>query len=442
MLLAHVLLFSTLARASEPPTIPFEQYDLPNGLRVVLAVDPSLPQVVVNTWYKVGSKEEAAGRSGFAHLFEHLMFMGTFRLPGSGIDDTMESRGGWNNAFTYEDATNYYDVGPTGLLSALLWIEADRLEQLGQAMTPEKLDLQRDVVRNERRQTENEPYGSVEFVSPQALFPASHPYGHTVIGTHEDLQAASLEDVKQFFATWYVPNNACLVVAGDFDPAAVKKDIERYFGHIPSRALPERPAPAPQTAIVQATNTIPDRVDADQLNLFFHAPAAFAPGDAEITLLATLLADGESSRLYRKLVATGLAQDVSAIPNSLEWGSIFRISVTAMPDADTAEIESIVRAELDAIASTPPTAAEMEWLHNQAAYRNLTNLESLQNKALQLAIYWAYTGDPGYLATDLARFENATAEGIRDATRTWLGADKQARILVVPKAAETAGGTR
>ena len=416
-----------------PPTIPFEQYDLPNGLHVVLAVDHALPEVVVNTWYKVGSKDEALGRSGFAHLFEHLMFMGTFRLPGSGIDETMEARGGWNNAFTFEDATNYYDVGPSGLLSTLLWIEADRLEQLGKAMTKEKLDLQRDVVRNERRQTEDEPYGSVEFVTPAALFPAMHPYGHTVIGTHEDLEAASLDDVKQFFATWYVPNNACLVVAGDFDPAVVKADISRSFGRVPSRAIPERPAPEPWTKIVQASTTIQDRVDADQLNLFFHTPAAFVPGQAEVNLLATLLADGESSRLYRKLVATGLAQDVGALDNALQWGGIFRISVTAMPGASMADIEAIVRAELDSLAAAPPTPEEMEWLHNQGSYANLTNLEPLQNRALQLALYWAYTGDPDYLAKDLARFENATAEGIRDAARTYFGANQAARILVNPR---------
>jgi predicted Zn-dependent peptidase len=399
----------------------------------VLAVDHALPEVVVNTWYKVGSGDEVSGRSGFAHLFEHLMFMGTFRLPGSGIDETMEARGGWNNAFTFEDATNYYDVGPSGLLPTLLWMEADRLEQLGQAMTQEKLDLQRDVVRNERRQTEDEPYGSIEFVSPGVLFPAAHPYGHPVIGTHEDLQAASVDDVKQFFATWYVPNNACLVVAGDFDAAVVKADVARLFGRIPSRTLPVRGAPEPWTGIVQASTTIQDRVDAPQLDLFFHTPAAFAPGEAEVNLLATLLADGESSRLYRKLVATGLAQDVDALENPLQWGGTLEISVTAMPGASMADIESIVRDELDSLATTPPTAAEMEWLHNQASYANLTNLEPLQNRALQLAFYWAYTGDPGYLPNDLARFENATPEGIRDAARTYLGANQAARIVVHPR---------
>jgi zinc protease len=433
-------LLIAVAMAAPPPTIPsptipFEQYDLPNGLHVVLAVDHALPEVVVDTWYKVGSGSEVSGRSGFAHLFEHLMFMGTFRLPGSGIDETMEARGGWNNAFTFEDATNYYDVGPSGLLPTLLWIEADRLEQLGQAMTQEKLDLQRDVVRNERRQTEDEPYGSIEFVEPGVLFPPAHPYGHATIGTHEDLEAASVDDVKQFFATWYVPNNACLVVAGDFDPAVVKADISRYFGVIPSRPLPERPAPDPWTKVVQASTTIQDRVDADQLNLFFHTPAAFAPGEAEVNLLATLLTDGESSRLYRKLVATGLAQDVDATDNALQWGGIFRIAVTAMPGASMKDIESIVRQELDSLATTPPTPEEMEWLHNQASYANLTNLEPLQSRALQLAVYWAYTGDPGYLAKDLARFENATPEGIRDAARTYFAADQAAHIVVNPRPA-------
>jgi zinc protease len=199
--------------------------------------------------------------------------------------------------------------------------------------------------------------------------------------------------------------------------------------------MPERPAPDPWTGIVQASTTIQDRVDADQLNLFFHTPAAFAPGQAEVNLLSTLLADGESSRLYRKLVATGLAQDLGATDNALQWGGVFRISVTAMPGASIADIESIVRAELDSLASTPPTAAEMEWLHNQASYASLTNLEPLQNRALQLAIYWAYTGDPGYLAKDLARFENATAQGISDAARTYFGASRQARIVVNPRPA-------
>jgi zinc protease len=180
-----------------------------------------------------------------------------------------------------------------------------------------------------------------------------------------------------------VPNNACLVVAGDFDPEVVKADIARYFGPVPSRAMPSRPAPDPWSGIVQASTTIQDRVDADQLNLFFHTPAWFAPGQAEVNLLATLLADGESSRLYKKLVATGLAQEVDAYDNALQYGGIFKISVTAMPDASTTEIESIVRAELDSLAAAPPTPEEMEWLHNQAAYASLTNLEPLQNRALR-----------------------------------------------------------
>ncbi|HNH46811.1 MAG TPA: pitrilysin family protein, partial [Myxococcota bacterium] len=226
----------SLLLCAQAQEIPFERYELPNGLQVILHEDHSLPQVVVDIWYQVGSKDEAKGRSGFAHLFEHLMFMGTNRLPGSGFDSTMEAYGGWNNAWTMEDATNYYDVGPANLLPLFLWLEADRMQDLAVAMTQEKVDLQREVVRNERRQSyEDEPYGAAWLEVPRLLYPEGHPYAHTVIGSHEDLQAASLQDVKDFFTAWYVPNNASLVVAGDFNPAEVKPLIERSFGHLPMR---------------------------------------------------------------------------------------------------------------------------------------------------------------------------------------------------------------
>ena len=231
----RVFLFAAMAPLLSAPAhaveLTYEQYKLPNGLNVILMPDPTLPQVVVNLWYGVGAKDEVEGRTGFAHLFEHLMFMGTTRLPGSGFDDLMEASGGHNNAWTSEDATDYYDVGPSNLVDTLLWMEADRMEGLSRAMTQEKLDLQRDVVRNERRQSyEDAPYGEIWLVMPEAMYPAGHPYAHTVIGSHEDLQAATVDDVVGFFNTWYVPGNASLVVAGDFDPAAVKITIERLFG--------------------------------------------------------------------------------------------------------------------------------------------------------------------------------------------------------------------
>jgi zinc protease len=360
--------------------------------------------------------------------------MGTTRLPGSGIDETMEGRGGWNNAWTMEDATNYYDVGPSNLLPTLLWIEADRMEQLGQSMTKEKLDLQRDVVRNERRQSiEDQPYASTELIYPEALFPKGHPYAHTVIGSHEDLQAASLEDVKGFFATWYVPNNASLVVAGDFDAKATKELIAKYFGHIQKKPLPERKVPAPVEGPQTKDHTMPDRVDAEQLDLYWHSPPAFGPEDAEMSLVAQLLGGGESSRLYQRLVPTGLAQDVQAIQYSLEYGGVFSISVTALPGVPAAKIEPIVREEIKKLQVNPPSEAEMSRLKNQYEFATLSELESLQNVAVKLNQYRAYTGTPDYLAKDLARFRGVTAAGLQTAATDWLGSETAVRIVVVPK---------
>lgn len=418
--------------------IPFERYELPNGLQVILHEDHSLPQVVVDLWYGVGSKDEAPGRSGFAHLFEHLMFMGTFRLPGSGIDQVMEANGAANNAWTMEDATNYYEWGPPGVLPLLLWIEADRMQQLGEAMTQEKLDLQRDVVRNERRQSyEDEPYGVAWLEVPRLLYPEGHPYAHTVIGSHEDLQAATLQDVKDFFATWYVPNNASLVIAGDFDPAQVKPLVERYFGVIPARTLPARTAPAQLTAPQKARVTVEDQVQFPQVNLLWHTPGAYQPGDAECQLLASLLSEGDSSRLYRRLVLGGLAQEVIALQMPTQYGSAFVISTTAMEGVSAEELEKAVREEVASLGRAPASAAEMERLKNQFETDFLGKLESLRERAEALNRYDHYTGSPDYLAKDLARFREATAAGLQATATRWLAPENAAVIVVLPE-----GGAR
>ncbi|MCM2333833.1 MAG: insulinase family protein, partial [Anaeromyxobacteraceae bacterium] len=242
-LLAAIAAPAAAAPAPKVEPLAIETFALPNGLSVTLAPDRRVPRVVIDTWFGVGSKDESPGRTGFAHLFEHLMFMGTARVPGNGFDVLMEQSGGSNNAYTTEDRTAYYSVGPASLLPTLLWLDADRLDALGATMTKEKLDLQRSVVRNERRQnTENTPYGVTELVLPEAMYPAGHPYHHPVIGSHEDLEAARLEDVVGFFDAHYVPANASLVVAGDFDPAAVRPLVSRLFGAIPTR--PHRAATA------------------------------------------------------------------------------------------------------------------------------------------------------------------------------------------------------
>ena len=248
---ACAALTASAARADDV-AIPFTSSRLANGMTVILHVDHSLPIVATNITYRVGSRFEAARRTGFAHLFEHLMFMGTRRVPTKAFDGLMEAAGGWNNADTSEDRTEFYDVAPPQALPLLLWLEADRQRDLGPLMTQEKLDAQRDVVRNERRQnTENQPYGIVELRIPELLFPEGHPYHHPVIGSHEDLEAATVADVQAFFSQWYDPANASLVVAGDFDPALATVDIDRLFGASPSHGAPVDPGvPA---ALLQCT---------------------------------------------------------------------------------------------------------------------------------------------------------------------------------------------
>ena len=399
------------------PTLPHERYQLDNGLTVILHQDASLPLVVVDTWFSVGSKDEVVGRTGFAHLFEHLMFMGTTRLPGSGFDDKMEQFGGWNNAWTSEDATNYYDVGPRELLPTLLWMEADRLEGLAGAMTQEKLDLQRDVVRNERRQSvEDTPYGIAWEALPPAMYPQGHPYAHSVIGTHEDLQAAQVGDVTGFFGTWYVPANASLVVAGDFDPAAVKEMIQDLYGDLPAADVPVRPntlaQDLPVTPLVETT----DQVQLPATMLSWHTARALSDEDAAMDLLATVLAGGRSSRLYTRLVhAEGLVTEIDAYQMSSQLGSVFQVFALANPDGDLQVVEAAVQAEIDRLAQEGPTAAELERARNQIEVDMIRGLENLQDRAESLNRYQAMTGTPDYLALDLARYRLRTAADLQAA---------------------------
>lgn len=416
------------------PKIPFERYELPNGLQVILLEDHHLPQVVVDTWYRVGSKDEVPGRSGFAHLFEHLMFMGTHRLPDNGFDQVMEAQGGWNNAWTMEDATNYYDVGPSQLLESFLWMEADRMQALGAAMTQAKLDLQREVVRNERRQTsEDRPYGMVEIEMTTALFPPGHPYAHSVIGSHADLEAASVADVQGFFASWYVPNNASLVVAGDFDPVQARAWVEAYFGTLKRQPLPDRPSPATPTRPERASVTLKDQVEAPQINLFWHSPANFQPGDAEMNLVADLLGSGESSRLYRRLVDGGHAQEVTAFQYGLHYGGVFGVTVIPMASSTVEQVEAIVLEELAILANTAPSAEEMERVRNQHAIGTFLELEALQSRAEALNRYWAYTGSPEWLGNDVQRFSSARAEALSANVAQWLKPELASRIVVTPE---------
>jgi predicted Zn-dependent peptidase len=428
------------ARADVKVDIPFTKLTLPNGLTVILHEDHTLPLVTVNTLVKVGSHFEEKGRTGFAHLFEHLMFMGTSRVPTKMFDAWMEAAGGSNNAWTSEDRTDYFDSGPANTLPLLLWLEADRFSTLGKEMTKEKLDAQRDVVRNERRQTsENRPYGKVELRLPELMYPEGHPYHHPVIGSHEDLQAATVDDTKQFFARWYVPNNMSLVVAGDFDPAKVKPEIERLFGQIPAGAVPkiEKPATPKLTGVVR--ETMRDDVKLPKLIMAWHSPAHFAPGDADLDLLSVILQEGKASRLYKALVYDRpLAQEVKAEQHSQELSSMFVIEAIAREGVSLDELERAILAEVAKVLKTPVTAEEILRAKNQYETAFVARLQSLDARASALNTYQMDTGDPGYAEKDLARYRAATPESLLAAAQKVLDPNARVILRVEPKQAPAA----
>jgi predicted Zn-dependent peptidase len=427
--------------ASGDVSIPFTRATLPNGMVVIFHEDHTIPTVVVNVSYGVGSRYEAAGRTGFAHLFEHLMFMGTNRAPTKKFDEWMEQAGGWNNAWTSQDRTDYYDVGPPTSVDLLLWLEADRLRDLGPLMKIDKLNAQRDVVRNERRQTsENTPYGKVELVLPELLYPASHPYHHPVIGSHEDLEAASVPDVKAFFAKYYDPANASIVVAGDFDPKKVKPTIDAWFGTIPSRGPAADPG-APGFSDTKTTltsvvrKTIEDEVELPKIIMAWQSPKHFGPGDAELDLLSTALASGKASRLYKALVYDRkVAQSVEAIQDSGTLGSRFTVGVLARPGVSLDELEAAIDKELDAVRKAPLSDDELTRAKNLVETGFVMRLESVRERASILNMYQAELKDPGFAEKDLQRYRDATKEGIRDVAAKVLLPNARVILRVVPKA--------
>jgi predicted Zn-dependent peptidase len=431
------------ADADVSVSIPFTRSVLPNGLTVIFHENHDLPIVVVNVSYNVGSRFEQAGRTGFAHLFEHLMFMGTRRTPTKAFDAWMEGAGGWNNAWTSNDRTDYYDVGPPTSLDLLLWMEADRMQDLGPTMSLEKLDAQRDVVRNERRQTsENTPYGKVELRLPELLYPKEHPYFHPVIGSHADLEAATASDVKAFFARYYVPSNASLVVAGDFNPAEAQAKIARWFGVLYSPPPPSDPG-APGFSDMKTTltsvvrETLEDNVELSKVVMAWQSPKHFAPGDADLDLLSTALAAGKASRLYKALVyEQKIAQSVEAAQESGVLGSRFTIGVLLRPGVPFEKVEAAIDKELDAIRKTPLADDEVVRARNLVETGFVTRLESVRERASLLNMYQTELKDPGFAPKDLARYRAATKESIRDQAVKYL--DPKARVIihVVPRKEE------
>lgn len=438
--LRPLLLVLLLSLPSAPATaaglqIPLERYTLPSGLVVVLHPDHRVPTVAVSLWFRVGSGDERPGLTGFAHLFEHLMFMGTRRVPSGELDRIVEAEGGVSNASTSEDETGYLDVGPAHLLETFLWLEADRLATLGDDITEDKLERQRAVVENERRQSyENRPYGAVELVLPEHLFPIGHPYHHPVIGAAADLRAATVADVRGFFATWYRPDNAQLVVAGDFEASAARRMIDRWFGWMPQRPPSARPRPAPATLLRSERVVLPDRVEVPQVTLAFLTAAAFAPGDAECDLLATALAGGRASRLTRALVRErGILQSVTAEQRAGAAGGYLLVTALGQPGHPADEIERALDEELARLGREPPDAAELGRARALLQLEELAHLERLPQLVEELQSYQRHLGDAGQLGRRaLGRYDAVTPARLAEVARQLIAGRPRVAIVVVP----------
>lgn len=415
--------------------LPYRQIHLENGLNVIVHEDHVVPLVAVNLLYRVGSKNEQPGRTGFAHLFEHLMFMGTARAPKGAFDELVESGGGSNNAWTGTDFTDYHEMGPNTLLGTFLWLEADRLSSLGQQIDAAKLELQRSVVLNERRQSiENRPYGAVELTLPELLYPAGHPYHHPVIGSPEDIRSASLSDVRAFFDRYYRPNNVSLVMAGDIATDQAMELARRYFGFIPAGPPEQEMRPAPPARLGHVVRaTLHDRVELPKIVFAYRSPASFAPGDAELDLLASILSAGKSGRFYKTLVyEKGLAQSVSAEQQSSVLGSTFTVEVLVRPGVALDTVEQATDAIIEEARSQKPSDVELARARSEFEFRFVDRLQSVDARATLLNTYWAETGNPGFVNQDLARYRTATSEGIRSYAEKTLTPDDRVIVRVVP----------
>lgn len=419
-------------------SVPYTEFTLANGLHVILHRDTSVPTVAVNVWYHVGSGSERPGRTGFAHLFEHLMFEGSKNVPEGAFDSWLEAAGGTNNGSTNPDRTNYYIDIPASALELALFVESDRMGYLLDTMTPARVDGQRDVVKNERRQSyENQPYGRAFLTLFELLYPKTHPYSWPTIGSMEDLSAASHEDVAEFFKTYYAPNNASLVIAGDIDPVETRRLVEKWFNEIPrGPAVPPIAPPAAALTDVKK-QTLTDRVQLPRLYLAWHTPAAFAPGDAAMDIAASLLTGGKTARLYRRLVYDlQVAQDVVAFQQSMALGSVFMIVATARPGQTLEKIQSLIDEEIDKLRGAPADEREMTRTLNQIEanfYRGMERVGGFGGKADQLNAYYTRTGMPDFFEEDLSRYRALSAEDIRSAVNRYLPKDKRVELSIVPE---------
>jgi zinc protease len=426
---------ATRTAAPAVPRLSATKYSLPNGMEVILSRKPGLPMVAVNLYYHVGPANEAKGRTGFAHLFEHMMFQRSKHVPEDTYFKFLEAAGASDiNGTTNFDYTNYYETVPSGQIELALWLESDRMGYLLDTLDRASFANQQDVVRNERRQSiENTPYGPAEEELVHLLFPDGHPYYASIIGSHQDIQSANLEDAKKFFKQYYAPNNATLAIVGDFDEAQTRQLIAKYFGTF-KKGDPVA-APSVQTPPItsERRKSVPSRVELPRVSMAWLTAPFYKPGDAEADIAATILGGGRSSRLYKALVyEKQIAQNVTAVQQSLQLQSIFQIDATARPGHTAEELEAAIDEEIAKLAATPPQMGEIERARNTFETSIVSGLESISGLGHRLNIYNHYLKNPDYIQQDFARYSTVTPAVVQTWVRDNLRKNTRAVVQAVP----------
>jgi predicted Zn-dependent peptidase len=424
--------------------IPIETFRLENGLFVTFSEDHTAPIVAVNLWYHVGSANERVGRTGFAHLFEHMLFQGSEHVEANEHFELVQRAGGTLNGSTWLDRTNYFETVPSNQLAIALWLEADRMGALLPAMTQEKLDNQRDVVSNERRwSVDNQPYGTWWEKLPALTYPAPHPFNHSLIGSFEDLNAASLDDIAQFFATYYTPDNAVLTIAGDFDPHEARRLVESYFGPIP-RGKGKPPLPdmsLPPTFGTTLRETVEDDVSLPRLYLAFRSPAFGSDGYFAASIAGAILGMRKGSRLQRTLVREReVATDATAFTFDLSKGAdLLVVDVTARPGVSAEQLEAEVVREIDRMRTEGVKQSEVDRAVALIGTDFIASMQQAGERADQISRFATYFGDPDLINRQMDSYRSVTAAEVSEFSATRMGEDNRAFLMYVPRDEQEAG---
>ncbi|MCD4692682.1 MAG: insulinase family protein [Calditrichales bacterium] len=419
-----------------PLKIKFDEYRLDNGMRVILHQDDSVPIVTINIWYHVGSKNEKKGKTGFAHLFEHMMFQGSEHVADNMHFRLIQSAGGTLNGSTFFDRTNYYETLPSHFLEMGLWLESDRVGFLLPAMTQEKLDNQRDVVKNERRQhVDNQPYGLWLEKMLELAYPKDFPYHWPIIGYMEDIDAARLEDVSRFFQTYYAPNNASLIIAGDFDPEKVRQLIDKYFGSIKKgNIIPPISTKFNNYHSGEKRTVIKDRVQLPRIYMAYHIPAYGTKESYTTEIMSDILSEGKSARLYQSLIyKKQIAQDAHALMLNMQETSLLIFLVTAKPGVSVDKLEKELQIEIDRMINEPVSEYELQRIINQIEARKIRELQSVNSKADLLNLFAVYFDDPDLINHEIERYKSIGAADIKKTAGNYLNNDNRVVVTFLPE---------